>query len=199
MIVKVESYMDYVNEIANAYGKQVEWCRDGKTREIWGKIRGGFRVDDFRFRIEERNIDNPVVKAAETWARYRVHVELNSGAKPASVPAKAEMTRVIFNNPATIVFWSDGTKTVVKAQGTDKFDPEKGLAMAICKRAFGNKGNYYNKFRKYLPKEEKETVVLVTDRAREKIEQAFQEYENFLKKQIRQSRISQEEWEEFWA
>lgn len=61
---------------------------------------------------------------------------------------------VIFNNPATIVYWADGTRTVVKANGGDEFDPEKGLAMAIAKKALGNKGNYYNEFKKWLPVEE---------------------------------------------
>lgn len=65
----------------------------------------------------------------------------------------ATIIHVIFNNPATIVFWMDGTKTVVKAENED-YDPEKGLAMAIAKRALGNEGNYYNVFRKWLPKEE---------------------------------------------
>lgn len=41
--------------------------------------------------------------------------------------------RIIFNPPATIVFWQDGTKTVVKCQNGEEFDPEKGLAMAIVK------------------------------------------------------------------
>ena len=59
---------------------------------------------------------------------------------------------VIFNGPATIVFWSDGTKTVVKAID-EPFDAEKGLAMAIAKKFFGNKGNYYNNIKKHLPKE----------------------------------------------
>ena len=48
--------------------------------------------------------------------------------------------KVIFNDPATIVMWDDGTKTVVKCEG-EKFDPEKGLAMAITKKALDNKGN----------------------------------------------------------
>lgn len=54
---------------------------------------------------------------------------------------------VIFNDPATIIFWNDGTKTVVKA--------EKGLAMAISKKVLGNKGNYYETFKKWLPEEDK--------------------------------------------
>ena len=57
---------------------------------------------------------------------------------------------VIFNPPATIVFWMDGTTTVVKDQGEVFYDPEKGMAMAVAKKAFGNQGNYYNQFSKYL-------------------------------------------------
>lgn len=62
--------------------------------------------------------------------------------------------KVIFNDPATIVFWTDGSKTVVKCGEYDIFDPEKGLAMAISKKALGNQGNYYETFKKYLPEEE---------------------------------------------
>lgn len=61
---------------------------------------------------------------------------------------------VIFNDPATIVMWSDGSKTVVKAEN-EKFDPEKGLAMAISKRMLGNKHNYYEFFKKYVGRYEK--------------------------------------------
>lgn len=57
--------------------------------------------------------------------------------------------RVIFNNPATIVFWEDGSKTVVKAQNKEKFDKEKGLAMAIAKKVMGNKGNYNEVFKRW--------------------------------------------------
>ena len=60
---------------------------------------------------------------------------------------------VKFNPPATIVFWTDNTKTVVKCNGED-YDPEKGLAMCICKKVLGDKGNYYEVFKKWLPKEE---------------------------------------------
>lgn len=56
---------------------------------------------------------------------------------------------VIFNEPATIVFWSDGTKTVVKTQNGEKFDKEKGLAMAIIKKSLGNKGSYFNEIKKW--------------------------------------------------
>lgn len=60
--------------------------------------------------------------------------------------------KVIFNNPCTIVVWADGTKTIVRSQYGDNFDPEKGLAMAISKKALGNSGNYYDEFKKWLTK-----------------------------------------------
>lgn len=62
--------------------------------------------------------------------------------------------RVIFNPPATIVFWRDGSKTVVKCGEHDIFDPEKGLAMAISKRAFGDNRDYYEIFAKWVGKYE---------------------------------------------
>lgn len=61
-----------------------------------------------------------------------------------------KIRNVILNDPAVIVVWEDGTKTVVKAQG-EKFDPEKGLAMAISKKALGNKHSYYGVFLKNIP------------------------------------------------
>lgn len=67
-----------------------------------------------------------------------------------------KIKKVIFNDPATIVFWSDGKKTVVKCGERDIYDPEKGLAMAIAKRALGNEGNYYELFKKWLPEENNE-------------------------------------------
>lgn len=60
-----------------------------------------------------------------------------------------KITKVIFSNPATIVYWEDGSKTIVKADN-ELFDPEKGLAMAITKKALGNKGNYFNEIKKWI-------------------------------------------------
>ena len=56
---------------------------------------------------------------------------------------------VIYNDPATIVFWEDGTKTIVKCQPGDTFSKELGLAMALAKKVHGNKGNYNDLFKKW--------------------------------------------------
>lgn len=70
--------------------------------------------------------------------------------------SKPTIKDVIFNDPATIVFWEDGTKTVVKCQEGDTYDPEKGLAMAICKKIDGNNRDYYLAFKKWLKKYDKQ-------------------------------------------
>lgn len=64
----------------------------------------------------------------------------------------ASIKNVIFAPPATIVYWSDGSKTVVKCSEKDAFDPEKGLAMAIAKRCGGNKGSYYKEIQNWVEK-----------------------------------------------
>lgn len=64
--------------------------------------------------------------------------------------------KVIFNDPATVVLWSDGTKTVVKCGPEDKFDMEKGLAMAIVKKMAGNDNSFHKVFKQYPKKKKKE-------------------------------------------
>ena len=74
------------------------------------------------------------------------------GKKTASATNTAAIKDVIFAPPATIVYWSDGSKTVVKCSEKDVFDPEKGLAMAIAKRCGGNKGSYYREIQNWVEK-----------------------------------------------
>lgn len=62
--------------------------------------------------------------------------------------------RVIFNEPATIILWKDGAKTVVKAQDGEPFDKEKGFLMAIAKYLNRDKANYNNLIKKWCPEED---------------------------------------------
>ena len=67
--------------------------------------------------------------------------------------------QVIFNGPATIVYWKDGCKTIVKCQEGAVNDPEKGFAMAVARHYFCDilgMSRYDGIFKKYLPKETKE-------------------------------------------
>ena len=86
---------------------------------------------------------------------------LRNGATEAmSTPVVPEIKRVIFNGPATIVFWNDNTKTIVKCMKDEEFDEEKGIAMAFMKKLYGT--GYMRKIRRHIPThaftEEKENV-----------------------------------------
>lgn len=59
--------------------------------------------------------------------------------------------RVIFNDPATIIIWKDGSKTIVKKSEDDLWDPEKGFCMAIIKKLYG----HTSFMKKYVETEEK--------------------------------------------
>ena len=80
-------------------------------------------------------------------------------------PKIPAITNVIFNPPATIVFWSDHTKTVVKCDySLEDYDPEKGIAMAISKKMIGdNKYEYYNTFKHWLKKWDKQNYKLTVE------------------------------------
>lgn len=62
------------------------------------------------------------------------------------------LEKVIFHEPATIVYWIDGTKTVVKCGPDDTFDPEKGIALCYMKKVLGNTGSYNNVLKKAIVK-----------------------------------------------
>lgn len=53
--------------------------------------------------------------------------------------SKNAIKKVIFNDPATIILWNDGTKTVVKVSGNDTYDKERGFLMCYLKGIVGNK------------------------------------------------------------
>lgn len=81
---------------------------------------------------------NPYVKKAPNYSGFVVGLCIK---------------KVIFHGPATIVIWDDNTKTIVKCMDGDEFDPEKGLAMAISKRIFGD--DFHATFKRYLKEEQK--------------------------------------------
>ena len=96
-------------------------------------------------KMYENDIHQMIRSEFDPYTYVNLRAKINSNRKA--------IKKVIFNDPATIVFWLDGTKTVVKQQSCDKkkkFDPEKGLAMAIAKKALGNQGNYFNVIREWV-------------------------------------------------
>ncbi|MBR6641155.1 MAG: hypothetical protein IKL08_03060 [Clostridia bacterium] len=83
--------------------------------------------------------------------------------KPSSLYRFA-ISKVIFNRPATIILWTDGSKTIVKCAEDEIYDAEKGFAMAVCKKLFG--GDFKKVFKEFVPEEEeyisKDEVITTT-------------------------------------
>lgn len=89
---------------------------------------------------------------------------------------------VYFNDPLTCVIWKDGTKTFVKnADGDHNYDPEKALAMAISKKALGNKYNYYKEFEKWLPEDDEKFSVKDLLKASKKASKTFTSFKAVAK------------------
>ena len=121
----------------------MDWFEELWNDESWNKVRRQYRID---------NLD------ALVYGYVSANKKATERSNYMPTDIRSCIKKVKFNPPATIVFWTDNTKTVVKCSGED-YDPEKGLAMCICKKMLGNKGNYYEVFKKWLPKEEDSDVV----------------------------------------
>lgn len=48
---------------------------------------------------------------------------------------------VIFHDPATILFWEDGTKTVSKCHDGDEYDPLFGIMASVVRKVTKNRGH----------------------------------------------------------
>lgn len=53
--------------------------------------------------------------------------------------------KVIFNPPATIVLWKDGSKTAVKCDSRDEYVPLFGLVLCYLKKSLGNTSRELNR------------------------------------------------------
>ena len=116
------------------------------TIDTCGEILYG-RIEDVCFRLDE--LDSGIVLKCHFPNRMNHTLEPYKPILPKGLTIK----KVIFNPPATIVLWSDGTKTVVKCQN-EAFDREKGLAMAVAKKALGNRSNFNNEFKKWIDEDD---------------------------------------------
>ena len=156
-----------LDDFSKAYGVTIELIEDTLTPETELIIRDSCNRWVSRHKLPNLRHDELAYVLDQVKRKYDLEVknyirayELDLSLYPYFKPNTTNTTKlpeikdVIFNEPATIILWADGTKTVVKCQEGEGYDPEKGLAMAISKKVLGNKGNYYEVFKKWLPEEE---------------------------------------------
>lgn len=100
-----------------------------------------------------RGVDELVIVLTDFW-RDKIVEWSKKGTMENTIDISRNfrIKEVKFNGLATIVFWEDGTKTIVRCDPMDIFDPEKGIAMAVTKKFLGNNtGKYYDIFKKWIP------------------------------------------------
>ena len=73
-----------------------------------------------------------------------------------------EIKRITFDNPTTVVFWNDGSKTIVQCSANDDFDKEYGVTMCFMKKIFGTRSEFMRQVekggtKKYQNKKEKKS------------------------------------------
>ncbi len=80
---------------------------------------------------------------------------------PLPTPKKASIHKIIFNGPATIVFWTDGTKTIVRYNDETETidDREKAVFAACAKKLLGTNAtgsNYLDRIKPAFDKAQEE-------------------------------------------
>lgn len=60
-----------------------------------------------------------------------------------------KVKRIIFHNPATIVFWEDGTKTVVKCMKDQEYSKYYGFLAALGKKIYKNNSHLQHIIEEY--------------------------------------------------
>ena len=132
---------------------------------------GILEIGDARFAVMptaiDRGFDDHYVLTADVF--HEVFSASNAYAAR-RVGRNPEIKNVIFNDPATVIMWSDGTKTVVKCQPGDTYSKETGLALCIAKKYLGNKGNFNEVFKKWIPEEDDPTVKISVENMRKALD-----------------------------
>lgn len=135
---KIGDKVKFVKRRVNPFGALDYWTNfvdEDKVYTVGGVTDGGDTImlkdDGFNFLYSPKWLD----KVEEGKCEVKVK--------------EGRIKDVKFSGPATIVFWTDGTKTVVKCRKGDKFDPEKGIAMACAKKLMGNEDGYHREIAKY--------------------------------------------------
>ena len=149
-----------LDDFSKAYGVTIDLIEDSLNQMPELIIRDAYNRWVSRHKLSTLRLDEVAYILDQVKRKYNLEIvdcgiaSVSDWILESNNTNLPEIKNVIFNEPATIVIWSDGTKTVVKCQEGEGYDPEKGLAMAISKKALGNKGNYCEVFKKWLPEEE---------------------------------------------
>lgn len=121
-------------------------------------ISGGFDFDKYNLMVQEISGDcdgsisvtgtlNPIVSVSQ-YRPITCGVDLMKAFCDYKIPK-----RYIINKDATILFWEDGEKTIVKLSDGDKYDKRLGFLIAYFQKHSGLSRSKANKFLDNLEEE----------------------------------------------
>lgn len=93
---------------------------------------------------------------------------------------KIEVKKIIFNNFKTIVFWNDGTKTIVSmSQEERNFDPEDAFRAAYTKKMYGTNSKIKRVIKEKSNIEQHQRIV--EEKLKEELAKISQDYNKFMR------------------
>lgn len=127
----IHSNTNLINRVEAAYRRNF---LDGY--ELSAPLYSFDKLPEFTVTPDARNCDAGVIEKLKKEIQS-VYNEIPNGLGVNSmIKIIPFITRCIINDPAVVVFWSDGTKTIGKCMGDDEFNPEIGLSMAISRKYY---------------------------------------------------------------
>ena len=113
----------------------IPWNKDEKPK---GRILLEYREPVYiPFELTERRN----TMSLKDWSPTTLYFAIDRGHGFQRVPY---IDHVKFNGPATIVFWKDGTKTVVKHDGKGRKDKRLAILYAFIRKIYGEGKPYHN-------------------------------------------------------
>ncbi len=126
------------------------WCNNQKirTEETWNKYKEGYRnlFPGYSFQWKKH-------KEGYRDLFFSCTLEKVYGWKYSMLNNDYIPKKVLFNGPATIAFWKDGTKTVIKCSEDDAYDPEKAVLWAIFEKWICPDGKFSKTSRRRIMEE----------------------------------------------
>lgn len=121
-----DSILDIINELYN--DKEIEKKEDKIELSASVPQKGKFN-----------SIDSSAINTDDYFTFVPKEAVILKSYNPKKIFNVPNVEKVLFRNPATIVWFSDGTKSVAICGYDDVYDKETGVAICLCKRMLGNK------------------------------------------------------------
>ena len=153
----------------NLYSNMFETNHESRTGEFIDSNGNSWKLGDVSYSMERYSYEELVTMSIKgilySPSKDSVKIKDKDEADAIIFPG---IERVKFNGPATVVFWKDGTKTVVKRTEEDKDDPRVAILYAIGKKLFGTNSKLKRVLDSYIPEDREHEMMAVLEEEKPK-------------------------------